>query len=197
MGEDKALVVLGGQTLVERALATLREAGLTAAIAGARSPLAGFAPVIEDAEPGRGPLGGICAAFSATTARRAVFLPVDLPLLPASLLRFLVEDASRTGCAVTLARVNGFTQTFPAVVDRAALPALVVELESGRGGCFAGFKAAAASLGERVRAIAVEQLVQSGHLAAPDRLPPARWYLNVNAIGDLCLAEAHLRAAIA
>ena len=101
-------------------------------------PLEGFAPVVKDGRPGRGPLSGICAALEAMTAHRAVFLPVDQPLTPACLIELLVRHAEITGRAITVSSVNGFAQTFPAVVDRIALLALRTELEAGRGGASLG-----------------------------------------------------------
>ena len=191
MGEDKALVRLGGQPLVVHALGILREAGLTAAVAGALSPLAAFAPVVEDSEPGLGPLGGISAALASTSARLAVFLPVDLPLLPASAITFLLGHAHITGRPVTVPSVNGFAQTFPAVLDRAVLSVLETELEAGRRCCFSGFQAAAARLGGPVTVLPMEMLVQSGHVAHPEGLPAARWFLNVNAAEGLRLAHEY------
>ena len=197
MGEDKALVRFAGRPLVEIALEVLRGAGLDVFIAGARSSLAGFAPVVEDSESGLGPLGGILAALESTDRRRAVFLPVDLPLLPASLVRYMLHYAQITGRAVTVASVNGFAQSFPAVVDRAALPLLRSELEGGRGGCFAGFEAACTALGEPMNVLGVEPLVQCGQVRHPDALPPALWFLNVNSPADLQRAEARRPAPIA
>ncbi len=185
MGRDKALLLFDGQPLIARALATLREAGLPAAIAGARSNLAEFAPLIEDAHPGLGPLSGICAALAATPARRAVFVPVDLPLLPASLLCFLLHHAQITGHALTVPSINGFAQTFPAVLDRAVLPALQAELAAGHLGCFAAFRTASAALDQPVSEVAVELLVQAGHVGHPAGLPAAHWFLNVNTPKDL------------
>jgi molybdopterin-guanine dinucleotide biosynthesis protein A len=192
MGEDKALVRFGGQPLVLQALGVLREAGLTASLAGGADSLASFAPVVEESKPGLGPLGGICAALASMSARWAVFLPIDLPLLPASLVTFLLDHARITDRAVTLCSINGFAQTFPAVVDRAALPALETELAAGRAGCFSAFRAAAASLDQPVTVLAVESLVQTGQIAHPDGLPAARWFLNVNAPEDLNRAKACL-----
>jgi molybdenum cofactor guanylyltransferase len=190
MGEDKSLVKFAGRPLVEQALGILHDAGLEAQIAGARTSLDVFAPIVEDAEPGRGPLGGICAAMGAMTGRLAVFLPVDLPLVPAALIGFLVNHAEITGRVVTVPSVNGYAQTFPAVVDREALPALRKELEGGHGGCFAGFQAAAASRGEAVSVVPIELTVQAGKVAHPEGLPAARWFLNVNSPADLRRAEA-------
>jgi molybdopterin-guanine dinucleotide biosynthesis protein A len=192
MGSEKALVHFAGEPLVVHALRTLRGAGLMASIAGAHSPLDSFAPVVPDAEPDRGPLGGICAALSATTARWAVFLPVDLPLMPASLVTYLLEEAQEPGTAFTVAAVNGFVQTFPVVVDRAALPELRRALEHSRGGCYSAFQSAAAGLEQAVKIVSVEQAVTAGKLAHPEALPVACWFLNVNEPKDLLRAEACL-----
>lgn len=191
MGRDKALVELAGRPLIVHALEALRNAGLSAKIAGARSELSGFAPVIPDLEENAGPLSGVCAALAAMQADFGVFLSVDLPLIPASLLAHLAGDAAITGSMVTLASVNGFVQTFPAVVRRSALPALEEELRTGRAGCFAGFQAAAGAQ-KRPRILAAESLAQTGHVAHSLGLPAARWFHNVNAPEDLETAELWL-----
>jgi len=189
MGRDKALVEFAGEPLVARAIGTMREAGLEARIAGARAALDVFAPVLADAEPGRGPLGGICAALAACTEPRAVFLPVDIPLMPASLIAFLIRRAEVTQSAVTLASVGGFAQTFPAAIGRDALPALQIELNAGRLGAFAALRAAAAAMGQRVQTVAVEYVAQSGQAEHPCGLPAALWFLNVNSPVELRRAE--------
>lgn len=190
MGADKALIQLGGQALVARALNILREAGLTASIAGARSALTNHAQVVEDC--GQGPLSGICAALASSSTRYAVFLPVDLPLLPASLLRLLLHHAQVTGAAVTAPSVNGFAQTFPAVVDRAALATFESTLAEGGGGCFTAFQVAAVQLGKPFSVIAVELLTQCGQVDHPDSLPASLWFLNVNTPQDLEYAQTLL-----
>jgi len=191
MGADKALLPLCGMPLIAHALGILHQAGLSASIAGARSPLSAFAPVIPDSSPGQGPLGGICAALASTSARWAVFLPVDLPLLPASLVAYLLRHARTTGRAVTLPSINGFAQTFPAVIDRVALPTLQTELDSGHGGCFSAFQAAAARLAQPISNLPVELLVQAGQVSHPCCLPPTCWFLNLNTPADLRRAQAH------
>jgi len=188
MGEDKALVRLGGQPLVVHALAILRGAGLTASLAGGSAALAEFAPLVQDSQPGLGPLAGICAALASTSARLAVFMPVDLPLVPASLIAYLLDHTRRTGKPVTIPAVNGFAQTFPAVLDRRLLPELEVALRAGRRGCYSAFQAAAADLGWPMTAVPVETLVQSGQVAHPEGLPAERWFLNVNSPEALKLA---------
>jgi molybdopterin-guanine dinucleotide biosynthesis protein A len=194
MGTDKALVEFRGQLLVVHALEILRGAGLSAAIAGAQptaQPVLGtYAPLVPDREPGLGPLGGVCAAMASTTARWAVFVPVDLPLLPPSVVQYLLNQARATGRAITLASVEGFTQTFPAVVASAALPSLQAELTAGRRGCFSAFQAAAAGLEQSIDVISAELLAQSGHVSHPEGLSAATWFLNINSADDLRPPEA-------
>jgi molybdenum cofactor guanylyltransferase len=195
MGRDKALLPFAGRPLIAHALSILRDAGLPVSIAGARSDLRSFAPVVEDAESGPqlalGPLAGVCAALASTAVRHAVFVPVDLPLLPASLLRFLLHHAQITGRAVTVLSVNGFAHTFPAVLDCTILPLLSTELAAGRRGCFAAFQTAAAALNQPVSTVALELLVQAGQVDHPSGLPAVRWLLNVNTRADLELAFRH------
>jgi molybdopterin-guanine dinucleotide biosynthesis protein A len=201
MGRDKALLPFAGEPLIAHAVSTLREAGLSASIAGAapsaHASLAAYAPVVDDSEPGLGPLAGICAAMAATSTRFAVFLPVDLPLLPPSLIATLLHHARITGHAVTVPSVNGFIQTFPAVLERSALPALHNELHSGQRGCFSAFRAAADGLGQPIASLAVELLAQSGQVSHPFGLPPFRWFLNVNTPYDLRRAQELIARAIA
>jgi molybdopterin-guanine dinucleotide biosynthesis protein A len=192
MGSDKALIELGGQPLVVHALEILRAAGLHPSIAGARSALGAFSPVVDDAEAGLGPLGGICAAMASAQARWTVFVPVDLPLLPASLVQHLLSEARATGRAIAIPSVAGFSETFPAVLDRGVLPFLKSELEAGRGGCFSAFQAAAARLGQSVNVVAVEPLAEAGRVVHPDGLPASSWFLNINSAEDLRRAEALL-----
>jgi molybdopterin-guanine dinucleotide biosynthesis protein A len=197
MGRDKAVVRLDGEPLAARAVSILRDAGLAVSVSGGNPALAAFAPLVEDRQPGLGPLSGICAALASTSTRWAVFLPVDLPFLPASLVVCLLRHARITGSAVTVPSVNGFAQTFPAVVDRVTLPMLEKELGAGHGGCFTGFQAAAAGLGDAVMVVPVEMLVQAGQIAHPAGLPAARWFLNLNTEEDLRRAEALGKALIA
>jgi molybdopterin-guanine dinucleotide biosynthesis protein A len=192
MGADKALVELNGRPLISHALDLVRAAGLPAFIAGARSPLESFATVVPDSGTSKGPLDGICAALenlrhspTSPPIEHAVFLSVDLPLLPPSLLRYLLHHARITGRGVTLPSVNGFAQTFPVVLSPDALPVLKRELDSGRAGCFSAFQLVAADRGEHVSLLPVEVLVQSRKIAHPAALPAARWFFNINAPADL------------
>ena len=186
MGTDKALVELNGQPLIAHALQILQDSELAASIAGARNPdLARFAPVVSDTESDRGPLAGICAALASTSAPLAVFLSVDAPLIPASLIRYMLHHARVTESPITLASITGFAQTFPVVVHRRALPALESSLRSSHTGCFAAFQSAAKALATPLSILPVERLVQSGHVEHPEALPGYLWFANINSPADL------------
>jgi molybdopterin-guanine dinucleotide biosynthesis protein A len=185
MGADKATVEFDGQLLIEHAIGLLHEARLPVLIAGDRPDLKNFAPIVEDLGSSRGPLGGICGAWQVTSVPWAVFVSVDQPLLPAALICVMREIAHVTGHAVVVPSVNGFAQTFPAVLNRATLPVLKAELEAGRGGCFSAFRAAAEFLGQQVHTVQTEGLVQTGQLTHPDGLPVSRWFFNINSAADL------------
>lgn len=187
MGTDKALLQFAGEPLVLRALRILGQAELKASIAGARSSLQVFAPVIPDAERGRGPLSGICAALASTASEFAAFLPVDMPLVPPHLLLLLLREAQASQSAVTLPVVNGFTQTFPVVLHCHTLPFMRQALAAGQLGCLAAFHAAAARLRKPVSTIPIEQALSDGRLS-PNHVPLEHWLMNLNKPEDLACA---------
>ena len=53
-----------------------------------------------------------------------------MPLLPAPAVDYLLNHARITGLLVTVYSVNGFPQTFPAVIRRECLPIFEAELRS-------------------------------------------------------------------
>ena len=195
MGEDKARVSLAGEPLIYHALRILRTAGLNPVIAGARTELASFAPVLSDT--GRGPLDGICTALASTQAPRAVFLSVDQPFVPHQLIEALIEDSVSTGAAVVVPRAVGFTETFPAVLDLATLPVLQAALATGQGGCFRSFQQAATELTRPLRAVPVEQLALTGRVVHPHGFPASFWCSSVNTQEDLAHASRLFARSIA
>jgi len=194
MGHDKALTLLAGVPLVQHASNLLRSAGLEPRIAGAKSDLSSIAPTLPD-DPNQsslGPLSGICSALANSSAPRALFLPVDLPLLPASLIGYLIHHATVAQSAVTVVSVAGFIQTFPAIIDTAALPSLQSSLNSNDRNSLRAFRAAADILSRPFSVLPVELLLQAGQVSSPQALPPGVWFLNINTPQDLLQAEALL-----
>ena len=91
MGRDKALLPLGGQTLIERVIAAASPLGCPYLIIGDPSSYTHLGlPVLPDRRPGLGPLGGLYTALS-TTAAPVLLLACDLPFLTPNFLRYLVN----------------------------------------------------------------------------------------------------------
>ncbi len=94
MGRDKALLPLDGRPLIEHMLDKMRGLGLHARICGSRPDLAQFAEVVADNFAGSGPLAGIEAALAVSDSELNLFVPVDLPGLPAG-VSTLADGAGR------------------------------------------------------------------------------------------------------
>ncbi len=93
MGTDKAFVMLDGCTLLERAFDLARTLTANVSIVGAASKFQRFSRAVEDIFPGCGPLGGIHAALRSSEAELNLILAMDVPFLPAELLRRLMARA--------------------------------------------------------------------------------------------------------
>jgi molybdopterin-guanine dinucleotide biosynthesis protein A len=104
LGRPKGEFSFGDRSLAERAASILWPLAGSVLIStrpGASNPAPTF-PQLEDPEPpGRGPLVGIDAAFSATRGADLIVLACDYPLVRGDLLTALL-DASRSGVDVVL-----------------------------------------------------------------------------------------------
>jgi len=185
MGSDKALALFHGVPLIQAALQRIDAVGISARIAGARSDLSSFAAQIPDTFAETGPLGGIHAALSASDAEWNLFLPVDLPLMPSSLLACLLQRAMLTGAPVTAARLNGRIQPFPVVLHRAVLPSITQRLETGNSACHAAWQSIPAELDSTLDAAPAEYLHQCGHCSHPRGFPPILWFQSANTPAEL------------
>ena len=185
MGADKALALFHGVPLIQIAVESLVSAEISARIAGSRSALGSFTPVVPDTIRDRGPLAGVHAALAVSQADWNLFLPVDLPLMPASLLACLIQRAILSSSPITVPQLNGRLQPFPAVLHRSVLPILEDLLQNGESACHIAWRLIPARLGGALDAPAVENLVQCGQCAHPAGLPPALWFLSANTPADL------------
>jgi molybdopterin-guanine dinucleotide biosynthesis protein A len=98
MGRDKALLPWGPTDLLGHALERLRAVTSDVRVLCGSEPryLDRGVPVETDLVPDAGPLGGVLAGLSAAAGRSALFLAVDLPGVPVSLLVHLAARAE--GC---------------------------------------------------------------------------------------------------
>jgi molybdopterin-guanine dinucleotide biosynthesis protein A len=115
-GSPKALAVLHGETLAERAWRVLCEACDEVIAVGKTSDALSLPfPLLDDGTSGRAPIYGVIAGLGAATHDVVVVLPVDCPLMSVAAIRALGE-------AVAVPQ----TGPLPGAYSKAMLP----ELES-------------------------------------------------------------------
>ena len=148
MGRPKHDLKFGDATLLIRAVRLARSVARTVAVLGPPDRLAGVAeaafgtgaaaaglavPAYPDHVPGQGPLGAILGALSRTRTEFNLVLSCDLPLMPATFLRFVVRRAFECGADVTLAETppDGY-QPLAAVYRRRARFAIRNSLKGGQ-----------------------------------------------------------------
>ncbi len=95
MGRDKAALLFDGQPLVTRVVARLRLALASVIVIGPSSldALHPGAPVISDARPGLGPLGGLATALSAADTEWLFLVACDMPFIQPALVRHMARLA--------------------------------------------------------------------------------------------------------
>ncbi len=98
MGRDKAMLPLGGETMLARIARLVRSVAGSAAILGPPERYAALGyPVIADPFPGCGPIAGVYSALSLTAADWNLIVACDMPDLTPDLLEELFCAAARSG----------------------------------------------------------------------------------------------------
>ena len=132
MGTDKALLPFRGATLAGYIASQVREAAGSATLIGdpARYAALGY-PVVADAVPECGPLGGIVTALQMTQAQWNLIVACDMPRVSAAFLSRLLVAAEQAGaaCFVPLGP-SGRPEPLCAVYHRDCLPGLHRALKS-------------------------------------------------------------------
>jgi molybdopterin-guanine dinucleotide biosynthesis protein A len=124
-GSPKAVARLGVETLAERAWRVLGEAcDERLAVGKLADGLELPFELVDDGDETRAALAGIVAGLRAASTDLAVFLPVDTPLMTATILRELGD-----ACADAAATQTG---PLPAAFRKTALPVLDRRLAEGR-----------------------------------------------------------------
>jgi molybdenum cofactor guanylyltransferase len=175
MGRDKALLMLGRKTLVERAVEKLEVVCERVGIAGGTEELAKFGSVVRDEPPGCGPLGGIVAALEGREFEWSIFLPVDVPLVSLDVVRQLAERCLASSAGAVVVRVNGQVQPLCAGYRRRIVSGLRDALEQG------DYKVMRAVEG-------------AGEIEFADIQELGKQFLNVNTPEEFAEAEVYLAA---
>lgn len=136
MGRDKALLEIGGATLLQRAVALVRRAGGTPVVIGRRRPpdQVGGAQQIDEVDrgggPARGPLLALRWGLAECGSRRALALACDLPFVTVALIRFLIARCE--GVDAVVPRTGGVLHVLAAVYSTRCLPAIDRRLAAGQ-----------------------------------------------------------------
>jgi molybdopterin-guanine dinucleotide biosynthesis protein A len=174
MGRDKASIVVGGQTLLDRMLALLGSVAHPLILASNdREHERPGCVRVEDALPRSGPLGGVVAALSASPHELCAVVAVDMPACDPALLQTLARACD--GHDAALPRSDRGVEPLHAVYARRALPALREAL----GG----------------RDLAMHSVVQRLDVRTVDTGAATAFAFNLNRPGDLTAWMARRRAA--
>jgi molybdopterin-guanine dinucleotide biosynthesis protein A len=188
MGQDKSLMTLHGRTLAEIAVEKLRRFCETVSIAGNRDDLQHLAPVVRERRVRCGPVAGMEAGLTMTEQEWTMFIPVDVPLVPWTMLERwgrAVLVKAEIGCRSSYLLVSGERQPAFCMLHSSVLPAFHRELDSGR-----------RSIAEVLAQIdnGTESWLwpaDAGKFAPvgrPDDESMQRWFLNVNEPADMVRA---------
>ncbi|MEW6360373.1 MAG: molybdenum cofactor guanylyltransferase [Planctomycetota bacterium] len=127
LGRDKALLRIGGRTLIERTVAELAKV-CPEVLISANKPDSfrdlDVAGIIPDAVPGLGPIGGIHAGLRAMSNEYGFFVACDMPLLDAAVIRKQIERLRAAPCDAVAPRWEGRIEPLHAIYGKVCLPAV-------------------------------------------------------------------------
>jgi molybdopterin-guanine dinucleotide biosynthesis protein A len=175
-GRPKALLELGGRRIVERVLDAVRPVVDDVLIVTNTPDLYAFlgVPMVPDAYPEHGSLGGIFTGLAAAAGDAAFTVACDMPFLHPAVARLVIGRAGEGD--VVIPRVGEQLETLHAVYGKACLPAIEARLRAGRlkiVGFFAD-----------VRVVEIDEAAVARH-RAPDVV-----FMNVNTPEELERARA-------
>ena len=171
MGQDKALLVFRGKTLIERALGLMRDVAGEVAIIGNRADLAQHAAVFPDATADFGPVAGLVSGLKRCGREWCVFVPVDLPLLSPELLRQMLEVAEREQALCVVPTVDDVAEPLCVVLHRTLHDSLNQQMVAREQKVMRALEAAA---GTRLFKHAVEGKEQFANLNTPEEFEKLR-----------------------
>lgn len=123
MGRDKALLEIGGETLLERLARLLTPLVASLTVLGAPERYARFGlEVLPDAVAEKGPLAGLVTGLRASAATWGLFVACDLPYLDARFLRFLLGQARNVSEDAIVPETAHGLQPLCALYRRTCLP---------------------------------------------------------------------------
>ena len=131
-GRPKALLELGGRRIIERVLDAVAPVVDDVLVVTNTPDLYAFlrVPMVPDAWPEHGSLGGIFTGLTAAAGDAAFTVACDMPFLHPEVARLVVRRAGEGD--VVIPRVGEQFETMHAVYAKSCLPAIEARLRAGR-----------------------------------------------------------------
>jgi molybdopterin-guanine dinucleotide biosynthesis protein A len=131
-GEPKALMTLGGRRIVERVVAAIAREVDHLLVVTNTPDLYGFlgVPMVGDALPDHGSLGGIYTGLLHAPDEAAFTVACDMPFLRPEVARLVIRHAGEAD--VVIPRVGDQLETLHACYAKACLPAMERRLRAGQ-----------------------------------------------------------------
>jgi molybdopterin-guanine dinucleotide biosynthesis protein A len=178
MGQNKALMSLGGHRLIDRVVHVLRDIFADLLLVTNSPDIYADleVPMVSDVFPEKGSLGGIYSAVVHAPALYCFVVACDMPFLQPSVIRYLVEQMVDND--VVIPDVHGEMQPLHAIYSKACLAPMRQRLDANRLKII-GFLSAV-----RVR------IVSTGEMLALD--PQLYTFQNLNTPEEFQAAEQRL-----
>lgn len=175
-GEPKALMDVGGARIVDRVIRALREVSDDLLLVTNTPELYASLglPMVPDAIPDSGSLGGIYSGLAAARGEAAFTVACDMPFLSLDVMRLVTARAGEADVVAPL--VGGQWETLHACYGKACLGPIEQRLRAGR------FKITGFFPDVRVLAVPEDEVVRWGR--------PEVVFMNVNTPDDLARARA-------
>ncbi len=131
-GRNKAFLRIGGRSILDRLLATLRECFAHIVLVTREPELYGNYPlrVVRDIYPARSSLTGIHAGLTHSQTDYALVVPCDLPLLQPALIRLLLAEVEPAVDAV-VPLIDGHYEPLCAIYSKRCIAPIAARLDQG------------------------------------------------------------------
>lgn len=134
LGIDKALLELGGQPLLSRAVDKLASISHDLIVVtnnpGAYESLGLKVRFVPDEQPGEGALMGVYSGLKAAYHDSAIAVACDMPFMSVPMLRYMLPEVAR--CDVVIPRFNDLLEPLHALYSKGCLPSMAASLAQGR-----------------------------------------------------------------